>query len=1122
MQIIRKYSLVLGACLFLCRLVMPASCAFAQLAPSLRDSISSAHSGTARINALLAAGKYFQLKPGELQPDMDSAANYFEKARQLATRTGNKTQYLEAQFHIASLHQELKMPWITAQMATTLLPRHQVHLYNHLSIFYRVKPGEFADDLDSSLLYGQKALAVAQAMQQEEYIQSAATVLAASLLERGELKEAVNIAQKLSPASHANILQMAGHRYYFNHNRSAGEKDSGEHLAREAIQMATALALPMEKMVGSNYVLGYAALDRGQLNQAAAFLPLTTGNFKGNLAMSVARRWMTLNGMHDSAAIYARLALQAYEEKKNDNGIQQAQNLLKAVEHIHASLPDFKSTDSAPQRFRKLIDLGKKYQSGFPAFDLNQLNIAANYFNHAIHLADSMRIDKYQIEAWTEMGKTYCMMNEAGKARQYYDLALARYAQKNNMAGMGYTWLHYVNNIRRKRPNYGLVAESFGKASYYYSLAGDMEMDLKTGMEQANYLQEDGRPAEANAVLIRLSRKYAGNQPLAAYQINQHLARLAQFRGDLSAALRYAISGLRQSEAMRDTAMQKVFLNRLADIYYDLGQFDKSIAAYHQVVQNEHNKGILYDYFPVLSLTELLIRHRTAAEALAFVKGVYRSDPPVGYYAERILQCAQALCYQALGQPDEANRYFSEALQDIDKISVGDRFYTLLHFNAGKFFLEQQKFSLAADHLRKSIRSGPDVAGVVVTHNAQYLLFRCDSALGNYRQAIGHYQLYKYFTDSLFNVAKSRQISELQIQYETEKKDQSLLSQQQEIRFRGQEIEILTQKGKLQKADLERATLLQQQAVSEAKRKDQDIRLKEKDIAYLRQEALLQETKLEQERIIRNVSFGGGALLLAIIGLLVYGYCLKQQHNRSLQNKQVEIGQKNLSLEKLLHEKEWLLKEIHHRVKNNLQIVMSLLNSQGAYLQNDAALVAIRDSQHRVQAISLIHKKLYQSDNVGVVYMPHYIHELVDYLTDCFDTGKKVRFLLDVAPLHLDVSQAVPLGLILNEAITNAIKYAFPGDNDGEIQITFENTGGESYALHIADNGIGLPAGFDAGASRSLGLSLMEGLSADLGARFSIQSHFGTEIHIAFTIENFIRPELPPAPQQMESTVIYT
>src|SRR6185369_16726337 len=120
------------------------------------------------------------------------------------------------------------------------------------------------------------------------------------------------------------------------------------------------------------------------------------------------------------------------------------------------------------------------------------------------------------------------------------------------------------------------------------------------------------------------------------------------------------------------------------------------------------------------------------------------------------------------------------------------------------------------------------------------------------------------------------------------------------------------------------------------------------------------------------------------------------------------ISRKNEQLQHLLNEKEWLIKEIHHRVKNNLQIVMSLLNSQSAFIDNEPALTAIHDSQHRVHAMSLIHQKLYNADDVSSIDMSFYIRELVSYLSDSFDASQRVRFEFNIEPLEMDVSQAVP------------------------------------------------------------------------------------------------------------------
>jgi two-component sensor histidine kinase len=191
----------------------------------------------------------------------------------------------------------------------------------------------------------------------------------------------------------------------------------------------------------------------------------------------------------------------------------------------------------------------------------------------------------------------------------------------------------------------------------------------------------------------------------------------------------------------------------------------------------------------------------------------------------------------------------------------------------------------------------------------------------------------------------------------------------------------------------------------------------------------------------------------------------------------------------LLTEKEWLLKEIHHRVKNNLQVVMSLLNSQAAYLSDDTALSAIKESQHRVHTMALIHQKLYQSEQIACVDMPSYINEVVGYLQESYSHPRQILFKLNVEPIELDVTQAVPLGLIINEAIINAFKYAFPGGASGTVALSLHRLGESTFQLTISDDGIGLPAGYDPARSRSLGMTLMHGFSGQLGASFGSPVH---------------------------------
>jgi two-component sensor histidine kinase len=191
------------------------------------------------------------------------------------------------------------------------------------------------------------------------------------------------------------------------------------------------------------------------------------------------------------------------------------------------------------------------------------------------------------------------------------------------------------------------------------------------------------------------------------------------------------------------------------------------------------------------------------------------------------------------------------------------------------------------------------------------------------------------------------------------------------------------------------------------------------------------------------------------------------------------------------------MKEIHHRVKNNLQTVISLLNSQSAYVDNDMALSTIKSSQHRIHAMSLIHQKLYMSENISTINMPVYIKELVEYLKDSFHLKQRIRFEIKIEQLELDVVQAVPLGLIINEAVTNSIKYAFPNNQDCIISITLVSTDTNHFLLSIQDNGIGIPLEFKE-KTNSFGMSLIKGLCDDLEGTFSIENNNGTLLKLNF------------------------
>ena len=272
----------------------------------------------------------------------------------------------------------------------------------------------------------------------------------------------------------------------------------------------------------------------------------------------------------------------------------------------------------------------------------------------------------------------------------------------------------------------------------------------------------------------------------------------------------------------------------------------------------------------------------------------------------------------------------------------------------------------------------------------------------------------------------------------------------------------------------------------------------DKNIQLLKEQGQLQQTNKPYKNVILYIFIIALAVLLILVGFSFCRYCIKCKKDKELKAKQDEIDRQNIQLKHLGDEKEWLIKEIHHRVKNNLQIVISLLNTQSAYLQNEDALQAIQNSQHRMHAMSIIHQKLYQTENLSGIDMSWYIQELVNYLKDSFDTENKIKFNLEIQPIELDIAQAIPLGLIMNEAITNAIKYAFP-DRKGIIDIELKEIANLKNKLSIADNGVGLQPEFHNLERDSLGMSLMMGLTEQLDGIFKINSERGVLITIEFT-----------------------
>ncbi|GAB5525212.1 MAG: hypothetical protein Roseis2KO_30840 [Roseivirga sp.] len=254
----------------------------------------------------------------------------------------------------------------------------------------------------------------------------------------------------------------------------------------------------------------------------------------------------------------------------------------------------------------------------------------------------------------------------------------------------------------------------------------------------------------------------------------------------------------------------------------------------------------------------------------------------------------------------------------------------------------------------------------------------------------------------------------------------------------------------------------------------------------LRESQRAQASQLKQQ----NYFIYGGAivlLLILIVAIVIY-------------RSRLNLKKANQTIEKSLSEKELLLKEIHHRVKNNLQVVSSLLDLQSRGIEDEEALATFMEGQNRVKAMALIHQKLYQNENLATIDFAEYAENLMKELAAIYPAAKGVKMNIRAeGSSEFDIDTAVPLGLILNELISNAYKYAFKGADSGELNVSVESLGKGKHQLTVADSGAGLPEDFDFKKAKSLGLRLVRRLAKQLYGSVDYQWNEGAQFTIHFS-----------------------
>lgn len=260
---------------------------------------------------------------------------------------------------------------------------------------------------------------------------------------------------------------------------------------------------------------------------------------------------------------------------------------------------------------------------------------------------------------------------------------------------------------------------------------------------------------------------------------------------------------------------------------------------------------------------------------------------------------------------------------------------------------------------------------------------------------------------------------------------------------------------------------------------------KEKEITQLNAVQNYQLQEIERKQLERN--------LWLIAALIFLGLAFWTYRSNRIIKQQKEI------IQKALDEKEVLNKEIHHRVKNNLQVISGLLSLQSALIKDEQALDAIKESANRVQSMSLIHQQLYQKENITAVNMRNYLLQLIDGIKQTY-SNQMVEIDSEVSDIDLDVDTAIPLGLIINELLTNCYKYAFTNIDNPKIELIFK-ADNQQLTLVVKDNGIGIADDVDLKKSKSFGYKIINAFAKKLNAIVTHHSENGLSVKLAMEIK---------------------
>ena len=512
------------------------------------------------------------------------------------------------------------------------------------------------------------------------------------------------------------------------------------------------------------------------------------------------------------------------------------------------------------------------------------------------------------------------------------------------------------------------------------------------------------------------------------------------------------LSALAIAEKHEDSLRMATCLNRIGVLYSYIGNFEKA-KEYHEksIALKEAIKsfqGLGYYYYNFGSL--LLLNNRTESA----LKTINKSFSYISEDDNRLESLALNLkgtIYLEMNKLDSALQYFKHA-SSYDDQSYANSTAALSILNQSKAYFLMKKYPLAKEKALIAVEmmnmldsNEININELSILTDGYFNLSETEEKLHNPIAALNYFKKYKKYYDKRLNQEYQADIQELESKYNFEKKER--------------EIDLLQQSNKQAKLEMEQANL----AKANAKKKT-------------------------------IISYGFSLLFIFIIIIFFW-------FNRKNAQLNKKLHEKNKHLEIALEENKLLFKEIHHRVKNNLQMISSLLSLQSKTVHNIEALNVLREGQDRVKSVALIHQELYQNKALSTVNFWEYSNQLISNIESIHKSKNNKVEVINKVPknIRFDIDTSIPLGLILNEFLTNSYKYAFKGLNLGLIEVVINPSNKEDFfELIYKDNGIGLPENFSLTEGSSFGMKLIVMLTKQLRGHIEYKNQNGACFTILF------------------------